>query len=341
MSTIFKSTKFLASRRNVIRAGLSGAAMLALGAISPTFATDLVTVRVGAPVGSVNGVKTAIDAGYFEQEGLKVEFVTLSGGPAILAATVGGSVDVGYSDIFAWVGSLDNGFDLKLVGNANGRGNVDYIVAGPKSGIRTPADLRGKKIGTAAHAQSKLRVTLYLERFGLSADDVQLVTINQRDTVGAALSAGQIDAAIASDPNVAQWERQFGIVPLEGRPWEQIPEKTSTAGFFATQKFIDEHPGVIEKFVRAARKGATRYLGFTAEQKAQIDLKFDGTDLFALEKETPGVLQRLNADNATQDGPVDLDALKTWLQIARDHGVIKKVIDLTPHIYPTALAANI
>ncbi|MEP9375944.1 ABC transporter substrate-binding protein [Aquabacter sp. CN5-332] len=293
-------------------------------------------VKVGVPVGTVPGLKAAIEEGYFQKENIAIQFVTLSGGPAIITATVGGSVDVGYADMFAWVGSLENGFDLVLLQPANGRGASDYIIAGPKSGIKTPQDLRGKKIGIAAHVQSKLRVTLYLERFGLKPSDVTLVTVAQRDTVGAALASGQIDAAIAPDPDVAQWEQQFKVYPLDGRPWQQVPEAATTAGFFVTKAWLAANPKVAEGFVRAARKGAARYNALSAEDKAKIVLKYDKLDFFELEKTTPGVLARLNDDIASQDGPIDLTATGEWLAIAQKYGLIKNTIDLKAHLYRTA-----
>jgi len=329
------------TRRKALLAafGLSLSATLSGGL--PAMAQDLQKIRIGAPFGSIPGVKTAIEEGIFKKEGIEIEIVTLAGGPNILAATVGGSLEVGYADLFAWVGARENGFDLTYLQAANGRGNSDYIIAGPKSGIEKPVDLVGKKIGTAAHAQSRLRVRLYLERFGVDPNAVEYVIINQRETVGAALSSGQIDAAIAGDPNVAQWEQQYGVKTLEGRPWEQVPERAATAGFFSTGAWLKDNPDLAERFVRAAREGAKLYNAYSPEKKAEITLKYDEIDLFALEKEVPGVINRMNDSNAALSGPVDLPALREWLEIAKSKDVIKNVIDVEPLLYWTATAETL
>lgn len=328
------------SRRLALLGSAATALAFALALPVSAFADDA-KIRLGAPFGAVPGIKTAIEEGLFEREGIEVEIVTLSGGPNILAATVGGSLEVGYADLFAWVGARENGFDLTFLQPANGRGNSDYIIAGPNSGIETPADLVGKKVGTAAHAQSRLRVGLYLERFGVDPASVEYVIINQRETVGAALASGQIDASIAADPNVAQWEQEYGVKPLEGRPWEQIPERTSTAGFFATAQWTEANPELAERFVRAARAGAQTYNAYSAEQKAQISLKYDGVDLFELEKEVPGVIERMNDSNAAQSGPADVEAIREWLEIAHERGIIAEVIDVEPLLYRTATAPSL
>ena len=330
---------FFSARRRALRAVLA-APVLAAG-MGAVHAAEPVTLRLGAPYGTVPGIKTAIEEGYFDREGIKIQLVTLAGGPAILAATVGGSLEIGYADLFAWAGSIENGFKLAFVQPANGRGSVDYIVVGPDSAIKTPQDLKGKKIGVAAHAQSKLRVALYLKRFGVSPADVQFVVINQRDTVGAALANHQIDAAIAPDPDVARWEQEFKISALPGRPWEQVPATATTAGFFATQDWYDKNPELARRFARAARAGAARYNAYSAEQKAGISLKYDKLDLFALEKTAPGVLKRMDDAHSAESGPIDLAATTEWLKIAAANGTIKRVIDLKPLLTPTATAPTL
>lgn len=317
------------------------ASLLLATASFPASAQEAEKIRIGAPFGAIPGIKTAIEEGIFEREGIDIEIVTLAGGPNILAATVGGSLEIGYADLFAWVGARENGFDLTFLQAANGRGNSDYIIAAADSGIESPADLAGRKIGTAAHAQSRLRVQLYLERFGVDPESVEYVIINQRETVGAALASGQIDASIAADPNVAQWEQQYGVRPLEGRPWEQIPERTSTAGFFATSDWVEANPDLAERFVRAAREGADAYNAYSAEEKAQISLTYDDIDLFALEEEVPGVIDRLNDATAAQSGPADIEAIHEWLEIAHSKGVISQVIDIEPLLYRTATAPSL
>ena len=289
-------------------------------------------VRLGAPVGTIPGIKTAIDEGLFQRDGLKVEIVTLSGGPNILTATVGGAIDIGYSDMFAWVGALQNGFALELIQPAVLRNKTDYMIAGPKSGVKTPADLRGKKIGVAAHVQAKLRLALYLEKFGLTIADVRPITMNQRDTIGAALSTGQIDAAIAPDPDVALWQQQYGVYILDGRPWLQIPERTATAGFFVTNAWLAAHRDIAIAFVRDARQGAHDFNVMAPAGKAAIIKKFDKIDFAAMEKESPGITERLKDDIGSDEGPIHPEALATWIKMAEDHGFLKNPGDYKVHI---------
>jgi ABC-type nitrate/sulfonate/bicarbonate transport system substrate-binding protein len=339
MASDLPGTRLLFTRRTVTRT--LATAILSACAGAPRAQTMPVILKVGAPVGAIPGVKTAIEEGYFRDEGIDVQLVTLAGGPSILAAIAGGSLDIGYSDLFAWVGALEHGFELEYLQGANGRGNVDYIIASARSGIKVPADLRGKKIGVAAHAQSRLRVILYLERFGLKSTDVSFVIINQRDTIGAALSAGQIDAAIAPDPEVAVWEHEYHVIPLQGRPWEQVPAGAATAAFFVNNKWLVANPKIAESFVRAARKGASHYNAMDANGKAQLALKYDKLDLFAMDKAAPGILERLNDAHAAIDGPIDEEAMIKWLEIAKEHGIIANVPVLREHVNPMAFASRV
>ena len=46
--------------------------------------------------GSLWAVETAINKGYFEEEGLTLNLVEFADGPTIIAAMESGSIDVGY-----------------------------------------------------------------------------------------------------------------------------------------------------------------------------------------------------------------------------------------------------
>jgi ABC-type nitrate/sulfonate/bicarbonate transport system substrate-binding protein len=105
-----------------------------------------------------------------------------------------------------------------------------------------------------------------------------------------------------------------------------------------TKAWVTKNPELAVRFVRAARAGAAHYNAYSAEQKARISLKYDKIDLFRLEKEVPGVIKRMDDANAAQSGPIDIQTTNRWINIAQEHGTIKKAIDVTPLLYPTATA---
>jgi NitT/TauT family transport system substrate-binding protein len=73
----------------------------------------------------------------------------------------------------------------------------DGIVAKP--GIKTVADLKGKRIAVTEGEVNHLLLMLALEKAGLSGKDVQLTNMNA-DDAGAAFIAGRLDAAVTWEP---------------------------------------------------------------------------------------------------------------------------------------------
>jgi NitT/TauT family transport system substrate-binding protein len=92
---------------------------------------------------------------------------------------------------------------------------------GVKSGIRTLADLKGKKLGTARGGASELALFAELAKANLSwsdkpgATDVQIIYMAYAD-LAQALMAGHIDAMMHSEPYASQAvNKGFGIEILK------------------------------------------------------------------------------------------------------------------------------
>ena len=77
----------------------------------------VVALRVGE-VGEPLGLIAGIDKGFFAQNRLAVKTVPLSGGPALISATIGGSTDLNYGDVFSWAAAVNNGSPRASSGSA-------------------------------------------------------------------------------------------------------------------------------------------------------------------------------------------------------------------------------
>ncbi|MGE3619005.1 MAG: ABC transporter substrate-binding protein [Acidimicrobiia bacterium] len=297
-------------------------------------------IKVGGPIGGAPAVKAAVDQGFFEEEGLEVEYQQLSGGPEALTATIGGSVDVAYCDIFAWVGSLANGFDTQLLQAANGPGGGSTVLARPGSGIEEPKDLEGKKLAIIALPLSRVQANIWLESSGVDPDKVELVSVTQRDTMGAITSQGQVDATMISDPYSPIWQDEYGLEPIGEIVDGKLPADATIAAYLVRGDWAEKNPVTAERFVRAIRKGADFLNNATPEEKAELKLKWDKLDLFALDEKTPGVLANFH-DSIYRDGPLDLEDTNEWLETGLKYGAIEKLVDIEPHLAPVGQKATL
>ncbi|MFC8450851.1 ABC transporter substrate-binding protein [Kitasatospora sp. NPDC057223] len=129
----------------------------------------------------------------------KLTYGKFQGGPAILEAFRGGSLDVGIvaetPAIFAQAAKQD----VKVVGVVQSSKDAVHLVTSPGSTAQKVADLKGKKIAYTQGTTFQPALLKALKNAGLTPADVTLVNLTPLDTP-AALASGQVDAGVVTEP---------------------------------------------------------------------------------------------------------------------------------------------
>ncbi len=135
----------------------------------------------------------ADQAGYYREENLEVTFQNAI--DADLVPKVGsGQVDIGLSDGTSVIPAVSQGVPIHYVATIYGK-FPSIVFAKASSGIKTAADLRGKKIGIPGkYGSSWVMLQALLASAGLTPADVTIVEYPDFGQ-GAALAQGAIDAA--------------------------------------------------------------------------------------------------------------------------------------------------
>jgi sulfonate transport system substrate-binding protein len=129
------------------------------------------------------------------------------GGPAIIAAETGGSIDIGWMADTPLIFSQAAGSPVKVIAAgrpANAKTSSQALVVAPNSPIRSVRDLKGKKVFYLPGTITQYFLLQLLEREGLSLDDIQ--TVNAAGSPGsgpALLQSGRVDVAVLPDPMLA------------------------------------------------------------------------------------------------------------------------------------------
>src|SRR5437762_2771684 len=177
-------------------AGPAAAASPAPSAVAKaTCAAKKVTIAVPVtPPNVVHLTPYVADAfGYFRDENLTVELVRFDGGVGSLRASASGAIDLAGTSSEPVLDAIANGADVKIVYSYAPNVDVSFAVG---SGIRTMADLKGKKIGVQeAGGFADVMSRIILKQAGIDAKDVQFVTTTTAGRV-AALATGQTDTAV-------------------------------------------------------------------------------------------------------------------------------------------------
>src|SRR5258706_12204633 len=153
--------------------------------------------------------------GYFRDAGLEVEISDFPGGARALQALIGGSADV-------VTGAYDHTIQMQaknqpIVAAAQLGEFPGYVLAvltGKAQGYRSPADLKGMKIGVTAPGSSTQFMAQHLMvKHGLKRDDASFVGIGASASAVAAVQRGEIDAIVNVDPVINLLQSQ-GLIKV-------------------------------------------------------------------------------------------------------------------------------
>ncbi|MDR0640834.1 MAG: ABC transporter substrate-binding protein [Treponema sp.] len=207
---------------------------------------------------------------YYEEEGLKWESITMETGTSNLLLT-NGTVDVTNNLLATLIQPIANGLEVKIpLGIHTG---CQKVLVRADSDIRTPADLRGKKIGTSGMATSSTVITQrYLAELGIGVTvenlEVEWVIYQSAD-LPLALERGQVDAIALGDPTAYITEQETGARVIINQATDDYLKDEFCCVVVASTGFIKDHPQAAAKFVRAIQRAAA-FVQENPEETARI-----------------------------------------------------------------------
>lgn len=303
-----------------------------------------VTIHV-ADAGVSNLLAIAKAQGFFTKNGLDVDLTQTNSGVATLAAIQGGSLQIGYADLYAGINAISNGFDVQLVENNNTNpANIPFLVKadGP---IKSVADLAGKTIGVAPVPQITVNAKGFLKANGVDPDSVKFTVIQDANGAPQALNRGSYDAWEASPIAVLTNDGAIGYdfttVGNDSTSGWSNP-KATTAGWWSTGAYARANPAVEYAFANAVRQFRSWWSAQPDDQKAALVNQYYQVDYAKLAAGDATKLAQLIDYVPFQTGPIDLDATQSWYELGVQYASdkIAKGVDWKSHVFRSALEAT-
>jgi len=226
--------------------------VFAFAAILATGAQAADQVRIGKPSAidfyfSIQDV--GVTAGIFKKYDLEIQTVSLDGSGKLHQALTADSVDIGLGS-GTDLAFIAKGAPEKAVANMAGPPVNMYVLVSEKSGIKTIADLKGKRMGVSTMGSLTYWLATELSRRqGWGDTGFQIVTAGNVQAEAAGFVSGELDAAVAS--------LEAGLTMAEkgqGRPLVSFGELVPTFmvhTFFATNNMMTKHPDVLRRYLKA------------------------------------------------------------------------------------------
>jgi ABC-type nitrate/sulfonate/bicarbonate transport system substrate-binding protein len=141
----------------------------------------------------------ARDLKLFEKAGLSPTFVKFDGGPPMVEAMRDARLDLASVGSVAFLIGLSRGIDWTMIGINPEGAYGEGLVVRKDSDIRTPTDVKGKRVGLFVGATAQFGFLMMLRQHGIRLDQVTVVNLAPEAQLHA-LETRQIDAAMVSEP---------------------------------------------------------------------------------------------------------------------------------------------
>ena len=261
--------------------------------------------------------------GIFKKHGLELKISDFTGGSKLSQAIVAGAIDIGLG-AGTEMALVAKGAPMKAV--CDGLSPIPFIgIAVPfDSPVHTVDQLKGKKIGISSPGSLTdwLTKQLNAHQKWSGADAASPVAIgNGAAAVLAAFRTGAIDADLSVTSNVFNWEEK-----KQGRlliPASDFVGNIAASTTFASQKFIDEHPDELKRFL-AAWLETINYLAAHKAETVKIESEVTGYSEDVMTKE-----YALTASKFSRDCKFDAEALANLKRAFVDQKLVDTLPDMS------------
>ena len=223
---------------------------LILSAVNARAAATLENIKVSYAVLSAAYMDhvTAMERGYFRDEGLNVEVLRMGGGvatPALLSGQLHFSSSAGSS-----LSAAVRGGPVKIVYTNLSRPSYYLVATNPS--IATAKDLVGKKVvinsfGDTGH----LSTILYLRKHGINPASVLFITVGRNEVRLPALMSGMVDATPLAPRELVKLGLQKQKVLADLSKEIQLVWN----GVAVSTKLLADNPQLVERFLRGIVRG--------------------------------------------------------------------------------------
>lgn len=224
-------------------------------------------LRVG--LSSVSGLHSALwvaeEKGFLRKNGIDPEvIVTGQGGSAGISALLANDIQIVNSAGDVLVAATLQGGDTVMIAGVVNKG-LQRLVTKPE--IKTPADLRGKRIGvTRVGAISHSVLLMILQRWKMTINDIQVMQLGSSPNMMASMDKGGSDGAVLTIPSMFVAEDRGYRVLLDMADTDIYYLHTMVA---STRQYIKNNRDKVLRFLRGYVEG----IAFVKQNKKEsIDI---------------------------------------------------------------------
>lgn len=269
----------------------------------------------------------AIEEGFFEDEGLKIDLVNGFGADKVMTAVISGEADIGFMGAEASVYAYQEGATDPVVNFAQLTQRAgNFLVAREEMPGFSWEDLKGKKVlGGRKGGMPEMVFEYILRKNGI--DPQKDLMIDQSIDFGSTAAAFSSDMSaqftVEFEPSATALEQEGAgyVVASLGVDSGYVPYTS----YSAKTSYMEEHPEIIQKFTDGLQKGMEYVQTHTPEEIAKvIEPQFPETDLETI---TTIVTRYYEQDTWKEDLVFEKESFELLQDILEEAGELKARVD--------------
>jgi NitT/TauT family transport system substrate-binding protein len=238
--------------------------------------TAEVTLKIAViPVLDALPMYIAQKEGLFKAHGVTVEFIPVASGAERDQLVASGQADGMLNEILSTLFFNKDKIQAQTVRYARAAtadSALFRVLAAPKSGISSAADLKGVEIGVSDGTIIAYLTDRLLQKKGLKADEIKTINVPKIPERMTLLNSGQLKAAVLPDPTSSLSIKQGARLIVD----DTIAPELSFSCLTFRKQVIDQHPEAIRSFLAAVEEATqkinndethTQWVQVLAEQK--------------------------------------------------------------------------
>jgi taurine transport system substrate-binding protein len=205
--------------------------------------------------------------------GYKINFRQFGGGGDVIRAMASGQVQIGEAGSAPIASAISQGLPVELFWILDDINDAEALVVRNGSGVKTLADLKGRKIGVPFTSTTHFHTLVALQHAGVNPNDVKILNLRPPE-IAAAWERGDIDAAFVWDPVLGKLKRGGQVLASSGQISKDTG-KTTFDGIVVNKDWAKTNGDFVAKFVKVLaaadesyRKNAAQWTSGSPQAKA-------------------------------------------------------------------------
>jgi taurine transport system substrate-binding protein len=197
--------------------------------------------------------------------GYKISWKQFGGGGDVIKAMASGQVPLGEAGSSPITAAAAQGIDIQVVWVLDDINNAEQLIASKKSGIKSLADLKGKKVATPFVSTAHYQLLFALNKAGVNPKEIQILNLRPPE-IAAAWERGDLDATFIWEPVLSKVKANGTVVTSSAEIGKQ--GAPTFDGIIANRAWAAANKDFVMAYVKALAAADADYKAAPEKYKA-------------------------------------------------------------------------